>query len=323
MDSSLAGPVDRGRPSPSRARSLESTSSNASGRRLQSVSRPLRRVVDDPRRAELAEVPAHERLGQPDVLDQLGHRGCAGRQALDDPQPVDVGQGLVEQSDLAELVGLVDDRCDGRADPGGRRAQGRLPGGRRARRLNADLYKSPLMLRPTSSRVNPVPRRESRPTPTARLHSAGEPWRIARPPGRARRRRVPGRPRADDHRRRPAVDHRGHGPPGGDRRARGWTQLRRASWIVNGYLLVYVATMPLAGRLADLWGARRLFLGALVGVHRRVVPGRSRPEPRHADRGAPRPGRRRRHPRPGRRRPPPPTCTAVTPDRGRSARSAP
>lgn len=43
-----------------------------------------------------------------------------------------------------------------------------------------------------------------------------------------------------------------------------WTQLRRASWIINGYLLVYVATMPLAGRLSDLWGARRLFLGALV-----------------------------------------------------------
>jgi MFS family permease len=43
-----------------------------------------------------------------------------------------------------------------------------------------------------------------------------------------------------------------------------WTELRHASWIVNGYLLVYVATMPLAGRLADLLGARRLFLGALV-----------------------------------------------------------
>lgn len=42
-----------------------------------------------------------------------------------------------------------------------------------------------------------------------------------------------------------------------------WTQLRRASWIVNGYLLVYVATMPIAGRLSDLWGARRLFLAAL------------------------------------------------------------
>ncbi len=43
-----------------------------------------------------------------------------------------------------------------------------------------------------------------------------------------------------------------------------WTQLRRASWIVNAYLLVYVVAMPLAGRLADLFGARRLFLGALV-----------------------------------------------------------
>ena len=43
-----------------------------------------------------------------------------------------------------------------------------------------------------------------------------------------------------------------------------WTDLRHASWIVNAYLLVYVATMPLAGRLADSWGARRLFLAALV-----------------------------------------------------------
>lgn len=43
-----------------------------------------------------------------------------------------------------------------------------------------------------------------------------------------------------------------------------WEELRKASWIVNGYLLVYVLAMPLAGRLADLWGARRLFLGALA-----------------------------------------------------------
>ena len=43
-----------------------------------------------------------------------------------------------------------------------------------------------------------------------------------------------------------------------------WAGLRKASWIVNGYLLVYVLVMPLAGRLADLWGARRLFLGALA-----------------------------------------------------------
>lgn len=43
-----------------------------------------------------------------------------------------------------------------------------------------------------------------------------------------------------------------------------WLELRKASWIVNGYLLVYILVMPLAGRLADAWGARRLFLGALA-----------------------------------------------------------
>ncbi len=43
-----------------------------------------------------------------------------------------------------------------------------------------------------------------------------------------------------------------------------WTDLRHASWIINAYLLVYVGTMPLAGRLTDAWGARRLFLAALV-----------------------------------------------------------
>ena len=43
-----------------------------------------------------------------------------------------------------------------------------------------------------------------------------------------------------------------------------WVELRKASWIINGYLLVYILTMPMAGRLADLWGARRLFMGALA-----------------------------------------------------------
>src|SRR5262245_41082395 len=42
-----------------------------------------------------------------------------------------------------------------------------------------------------------------------------------------------------------------------------FAELRRASWIVNGYLLAYIVAMPLAGRMADVWGARRLFLGAL------------------------------------------------------------
>src|SRR6185503_12658133 len=43
-----------------------------------------------------------------------------------------------------------------------------------------------------------------------------------------------------------------------------FAELRHASWIVNGYLLAYVVAMPLSGRLADVWGARRLFLSALV-----------------------------------------------------------
>src|SRR5262245_34739805 len=43
-----------------------------------------------------------------------------------------------------------------------------------------------------------------------------------------------------------------------------WVELRKASWIINGYLLVYILMMPLSGRLADLWGVRRLFMGALV-----------------------------------------------------------
>lgn len=43
----------------------------------------------------------------------------------------------------------------------------------------------------------------------------------------------------------------------------GWADLARASWIVNGYLLAYLVAMPLAGRAADLWGARRLYVAAL------------------------------------------------------------
>jgi MFS family permease len=43
-----------------------------------------------------------------------------------------------------------------------------------------------------------------------------------------------------------------------------WTELRAASWIINGYLLVSIVVMPLAGQLADQFGVRRVFLAALV-----------------------------------------------------------
>ena len=38
-----------------------------------------------------------------------------------------------------------------------------------------------------------------------------------------------------------------------------WTQLRHASWIVNGYLIAYVAVMPLAGRAADRFNLATLY----------------------------------------------------------------
>ena len=44
----------------------------------------------------------------------------------------------------------------------------------------------------------------------------------------------------------------------------GWADLASASWIINAYLLAYLLAMPLAGRAADLWGARRLYVAALI-----------------------------------------------------------
>jgi hypothetical protein len=69
-------------------------------------------------------VPADERLRQPDFLDEISNRCVAIREALDDAEPIDVGECLVDDPEFAELVGLVDDRRDGRTDPGGRRGQG-------------------------------------------------------------------------------------------------------------------------------------------------------------------------------------------------------
>ena len=37
-----------------------------------------------------------------------------------------------------------------------------------------------------------------------------------------------------------------------------------AAWIVNSYLVAYVAVMPFMGRLSDVWGRRRVFTGALA-----------------------------------------------------------
>ncbi len=36
-----------------------------------------------------------------------------------------------------------------------------------------------------------------------------------------------------------------------------------AAWIVNAYLIAFVAVMPVAGKLSDAWGRRAVFMGAL------------------------------------------------------------
>ena len=38
--------------------------------------------------------------------------------------------------------------------------------------------------------------------------------------------------------------------------------LNDAAWIVNAYLIAYIAVMPIAGRISDVIGRRRTFLGA-------------------------------------------------------------
>ncbi|MDR0786318.1 MAG: MFS transporter [Gemmatimonadota bacterium] len=40
--------------------------------------------------------------------------------------------------------------------------------------------------------------------------------------------------------------------------------LADASWIVNGYLIAYVVTMPIMGKVSDLYGRRLVFLACLV-----------------------------------------------------------
>jgi hypothetical protein len=66
-----------------------------------------------------AQVPADERLGQAHVLDEVGD-GCRTLgETLDDPQPMDVGERLMETTEIAQVVGLVDDRGEGRAEAGG------------------------------------------------------------------------------------------------------------------------------------------------------------------------------------------------------------
>ena len=69
--------------------------------------------------AKPLQVVTDQRLTESDVRDELGHAGLAFRQATDDAQPIHVGEGLVKQAQLAQVVGLEDDRGDRGANAGG------------------------------------------------------------------------------------------------------------------------------------------------------------------------------------------------------------
>jgi hypothetical protein len=66
------------------------------------------------------------------VVDELGHGRLALGEPANDPEAVHVGQGLVDEADRTEVLGLVDDGRDRGTDAGAGRAQGSAPvaGGR-------------------------------------------------------------------------------------------------------------------------------------------------------------------------------------------------
>ena len=85
---------------------------------------PAAAGLDEAGGAEPADVPADERLRQPDVVHELRHAGLAPGEPLHDAQAVHVGERLVDDAQLAEVIGLVDDRGERRPDPGAGGAQG-------------------------------------------------------------------------------------------------------------------------------------------------------------------------------------------------------
>ena len=268
----------------------------------------------DARGAELAEVPADERLGQPDVLDELGDRRRAratgaGRSAAGSRRQGRDGTGAAGAARRAGRRRMRWSSGCGQARGSGDGSRGASSAGW----LNTDLYKSLLMLRPGLRGVNPSggPAKGAR---FARLHSVDARARRSPAARRARRRGLPGGTGADDHRGRPAVDRwldlagLDPAPPGILDRQRLPARVRRRRCRSPGGW----RTCGAPGGCSS-WALVAFTLGSLLAGAAQT--------PRRADRGAARPGRRRRRrssrwPRPPRR-----TCSTVRRGHARSAPS--
>jgi hypothetical protein len=82
-------------------------------------------------------VPRDERLREPDLGHELGHGGLRNGERADDPQAVDVGERLVDETQLAQLVRLDDGVGDRAANAGGRGTQDERSGGSVARAVRS------------------------------------------------------------------------------------------------------------------------------------------------------------------------------------------
>jgi hypothetical protein len=68
-------------------------------------------------------------LREADLRDELRDGRVGGGEPADDPQPIDVGEGLVDEPQLAQVVGLEDGVRDRAADVGAGGTQGWNSGG--------------------------------------------------------------------------------------------------------------------------------------------------------------------------------------------------
>jgi hypothetical protein len=82
--------------------------------------------LDDAGDLEAADVPGDERLAEADGFDEIADRCRPFRQALDYAQAVHVRECLVEDAQLAQVVGLIDDRGDGASEVRWRRQKSGL-----------------------------------------------------------------------------------------------------------------------------------------------------------------------------------------------------